>query len=311
MINDLDIIIPARNEEFLLDTINDVLEHSEANTGVIAILDGYWPEPGIKDHPKVKLIHHTESIGQRAAINEGVRLSEAKYIMKLDAHCGLDQGFDVKMMNEMQYDWTMIPRMYNFWVFDWKCDKCGDRRYMGPYPTSCPKCDNKSDFSKVKVWKPRLNRRSDFMRFDNTLHFQYWKKYERRPESKGDIVDQMCCLGACWMMDRKRFWEQDGCDERHGSWGQQAVEVSCKAWLSGGRQVVNKKTWFSHMFRTQKGFGFPYPNPGTKARKYSRDMWFNNKWPKQKYKLSWLLEKFWPVPDWTEEDLQKQKDREK
>lgn len=112
-------------------------------------------------------------------------------------------------------------------------------------------------------------------------------------------------------MDRKRYWEIGGMDERHGSWGQMGVEIACKNWLSGGRQVVNKKTWFAHMFRTQTGFGFPYPNPGvSKARKHSRDMWFGNKWPMQKHKLSWLLEKFWPIPGWEEDDLIKQKELE-
>jgi hypothetical protein len=91
-------------------------------------------------------------------------------------------------------------------------------------------------------------------------------------------------------------------DEATGSWGQMGVEVSCKTWLSGGRQVVNKNTWFSHMFRTQgSDFGFPYPLSGRDvdyARKYSQDMWRNNKWDKQVRDLSWLIDKFAPVPDW-------------
>jgi hypothetical protein len=137
------------------------------------------------------------------------------------------------------------------------------------------------------------------MRFDNTLHFQYWREYKDRPEAQGDICDLMCCIGACWMMDRKRYWDLGGMDENHGSWGQMGVEIACKTWLSGGRQVVTKKTWFSHMFRTQEGFGFPYPNPGiVKAREYSQDMWFNNKWPQAKHNLQWLIDKFSPVPDW-------------
>lgn len=295
---DLSVIIPARNEEWLVHTINDITKNCRADTEIIAILDGYWPEPGIIDHPRVKLIHHTESIGQRQATNEGARLSEAKYIMKADAHCAFDEGFDVKMIKEMRYDWTMVPRMYNLHVFDWKCVVCGKRTYMGPYPTKCSDCDNTKDWVKEVVWKPRLSRRSDFMRFDNTLHFQYWKGFEKRPEAKGDIADQMCCVGACWMMERDRYWELDGMDEKHGSWGQMGVELACKSWLSGGRQVVNKKTWFAHMFRTQEGFGFPYPNPGIKAREYSRDLWMNNKWPKAKYDLKWLIDKFAPVPDW-------------
>jgi len=39
--------------------------------------------------------------------------------------------------------------------------------------------------------------------------------------------------------------ELEGLDERHGFWGQFGTEISCKSWLSGGRQVVNKKTWFA------------------------------------------------------------------
>jgi hypothetical protein len=112
------------------------------------------------------------------------------------------------------------------------------------------------------------------------------------------------------MMERKRYWALDGLDEKHGSWGQMGVEIACKSWLSGGAQKVNKKTWFAHMFRTQPGFGFPYPNPGTGARKYSRDLWLNNKWSKQQNKLSWLLDKFWPIKGWTEEDLKVVKEGE-
>jgi hypothetical protein len=65
--------------------------------------------------------------------------------------------------------------------------------------------------------------------------------------------------------------------------------------------VVNKKTWFAHLFRTQPGFGFPYQIQASdqeRAREYSRDLWLNNKWDKQVRPLSWLVEKFAPVPDW-------------
>ena len=60
----LSVIIPARNEEFLLNTIEDVLKNSRGDTEVIAIFDGYWPNPGIPDHPKVRVIHNTEAIGR-------------------------------------------------------------------------------------------------------------------------------------------------------------------------------------------------------------------------------------------------------
>lgn len=71
--------------------------------------------------------------------------------------------------------------------------------------------------------------------------------------------------------------------------------------------VVNKGTWFSHLFRTQGGdFTFPYPQSGKQidhARKYSRDTWMNNKWPKAKHTLQWLIDKFSPVPGWPEKKI--------
>lgn len=296
---DLSVIIPARNEEWINETIDTVISNRRLDTEVIAVLDGYWPDKGIPSREGVKVIHHSTPIGQRAATNEGVRLSDAKYVMKLDAHCSISEGFDQELIRDAQYDWTIVPTMYNLHVFDWQCEKCGDRRYMGPYPKDCPKCDNKSGFKKVLVWQPRRNRRSDYMRFDKSLHFQYWHDYRKRPEAQGEICDQMCCVGACWMMQRERYWELGGMDEGHGSWGQMGVEVACKSWLSGGKQIVNKRAWFAHLFRTQDGFGFPYPNPGiTKAREYSQKLWMEGTWPKAKYPLSWLIEKFKPVPDW-------------
>jgi len=65
------------------------------------------------------------------------------------------------------------------------------------------------------------------------------------------------------------------------------------------------------MFRTQgSDFGFPYPiskRDQEKALNYAKDLFFNNKWPKQVHLLSWLVEKFWPVKGWTDEDLAKLK----
>jgi len=104
------------------------------------------------------------------------------------------------------------------------------------------------------------------------------------------------------MLTRKKYWELNICDEDFGSWGQQGTEVALKTWLSGGRLLTTRNTWYSHLFRTQGGdFGFPYPQSGKQvehARKYSKDLFLDNKWDKQIYPLSWLLEKFKPLPDW-------------
>jgi hypothetical protein len=310
---DLSVLIPSRNEMFLRRTIEDILEHKEANTEVIAVLDGLWADPEIDDHPDVTLIYHSKSVGQRAATNEAARISDARFIMKCDAHCAFDQGFDRKLMEDCEYDWTVIPRMYNLHGFDWVCDDCGDRRYQSPTPTKCNKCENTERFTRDVLWKPRFSRRTDFARFDKEMHFQYWGACEKRPESQGDIADTMCHVGAGWFMHRERYWDLGGLDERHGSWGQMGVEISCKSWLSGGRQVVNKKTWFAHMFRTQGGdFGFPYQQSNRQvehARRHSRKLWQGGEWEGTKRPLSWLLNKFGPVPDWHDPAVYKKEDK--
>ena len=124
----LSILIPARNEMFLARTIEDILENSEADIEIIAVLDGQWAEPPIPQHEKVNIVYVPEAIGQRAATNLGARIAKGKYLMKLDAHCSFDKGFDRKMiefMEEQGDDVTAVPIMRNLWAFDWKCYHCG------------------------------------------------------------------------------------------------------------------------------------------------------------------------------------------
>jgi len=320
---DLSVIITARNEEFLSRTVEGVLKAKRGKTEIIVILDGGWANPPVENHPDVTIIYHKKSVGQRQAINEAAKLSRAKYIMKLDAHCIMDEGFDVKLMADCEYNWTVVPRLYNLHAFNWRCKKCGNTWYQGPIPTFCctdgqghkknDKCDSKK-FQRMMVWKPRWHKKSDHMRFDKDLKFGYWGALKRRKEGKGDISDTMSLLGACFFMHRQRYWDLGGSEESWGSWGQQGTEIACKSWLSGGRLVVNKKTWYSHMFRTQGGsFGFPYPQSGNqvaRARKKSKEMFRSNKWDKAVHPLSWLIERFWPVPGWSQKDLDKLKKEE-
>jgi hypothetical protein len=65
------------------------------------------------------------------------------------------------------------------------------------------------------------------------------------------------------------------------------------------------------MFRTKPTFSFPYDLSGRQvqhAKRLAKDLFFNNKWPKAIHPLSWLVEKFWPIPGWAEEDLKKLKE---
>ena len=312
---DLSILIPARNEQWLARTIADILEHSQGDTEIIAVLDGQWAEPPISDHPRVTLIHHPESIGQRAATNEAARISAAKYVLKCDAHCAFAPGFDVALMapyesGELAPDVTSAPTMRNLHVFDWVCPN-GHTRYQGP-SGPCITCGEPT--AQVERWIAKTNPTSTAYCFDATPHFQYFHGFKKRPEGKGELTESMSLQGSCFFMTRAKYLELNICDEALGTWGSQGIEVALKTWLSGGRVVINQRTWYAHMFRTQGGdFGFPYHLSNSqveRAKDGVRELFFRGRWPGLKRPLSWLLDKFWPVPGWTGADWQAQKDRE-
>jgi len=302
---DLTIMIPARNEQFLSNTVIDILKNIRGDTEVIAVLDGNWPLFPLEQHDRVTVLYYPESIGQRAATNRAARLSDAKYLMKVDAHCAFDEGFDVKLMEDMQEDWTIVPLMKNLHAFDWVCQSCNERTYQGPKPEKCGKCGSE-DVKMDILWQPKPSPNSTSYRFNRELRFKYFGEYKERQQ--GDLVETMSLQGSCFMVTQEKYWELNLCDERWGSWGQQGTEVALKTWLSGGSVICSKKTWYAHMFRTQKGFSWPYPPPGKsqqRAIKRSQDIFLNDKWDKAVRPLSWLIEKFSPIPDW--EDYGKEK----
>lgn len=309
---DLSVLIPARNEQFLSMTVETMLKNIRANTEILVGLDGEWADPPLPDDPRVTVVFRNESIGQRAMTNELCKLARGKYVMKIDAHCSVDEGFDKKMVDgfkEVGDNVTMIPALYNLHVFNWRCKKCGNEWYQSPTPNHCQlpgenkgineSCDSQ-EFEKKIYWEPRKSRRSEAYRFDTSLHFQYHR--EQMKKAKGDFVETMSAQGSCFMLTREKYWELNISEEEFGSWGQQGTEVACKTWLSGGRLLTNRRTWYAHLFRTQGGdFGFPFPLSQKQvdhARAYSKELFLENKWPLQIRPLSWLLEKFKPVPQW-------------
>ena len=304
----LSVVIPARNEIYLEPTIRDILEKSRGEIEVIAVLDGYLPdEPiDIKDD-RVTFLHYETSIGQRQAINEAAKRAKGKYILKTDAHSMFDEGFDIKLAEDCEPDWTVIPRMYNMDVSSWK-----------------PKTRKRTDYMWIRSYKAKDKPfRHNYFRDGSTFQRVYpdhWKNFKKWNKDRPLIDDVMTGQGACFFMELDRFWELEGMDTGHGQWGQMGVELACKAWLSGGRQVVNKKTWFSHYFRGGGGPGFPWPHDNKSqdwARDYSIGLWSNDKWPKQKRPLSWLVEKFncqvapLTLPTWNGEEMVSEKMKKK
>jgi hypothetical protein len=318
----LSVLIPARQEEWLNLTIEDILKHKSPQTEIIVGLDGYWPSVPIKDNPDVTIIHSGESLGQRKMTKQCASIARGRYLMKVDAHCSFAQDFDIEMLKafEKTGDNVVIsPLMRNLWVFNWRCKKCGNETYQGPTPTKCEKCDNTTDFEKKVYWVAKENPQSNSFMFDNTFHFQYWRDYRKRPKfkeelTKDGITETLSLQGSCWMLSKEKYFELDIDSDSYGSWGNMGSQIACSFWLSGGRVLVNNNTYYAHLFRTSGDFTFPYPQPGReveKTKQYIKNLFFENKFEKQIYPLRWLVERFAPVPTWDEESINKLKEAEK
>ena len=64
-VTDLSVILPARNEQFLRRTVEDVLANIEGDTEIIVVLDGAWADPPLEQHERVHVIYNHEPVGQR------------------------------------------------------------------------------------------------------------------------------------------------------------------------------------------------------------------------------------------------------
>lgn len=322
---DLSILIPSRNEMFVSNTVADIIKNKRGKTQVIVGLDGAPADPAIAEHPDVMILQVSKSLGQRGMTNALARLSQAKYVAKSDAHCKFKEGFDVDLMKAMEGhdNWTIVPTMKNLHAFDWKCMQCGKKTYQGPTPgtpkgiTKCEDCGNENydTFKRKLVWHAKESPNSTSFCFDPEPHFQYFGEFKNRPEGKGDLTPTMSLQGSFFMLTRDKYWELNISDEKtFGSWGSQGIEVACKTWLSGGEVMCLQTTWYAHMFRTQGGdFSFPYPQQQSQvneAKAKARQLFFESKFEGQIRPLSWLIEKFWPVQGWSDEDLKKLKETE-
>jgi glycosyltransferase involved in cell wall biosynthesis len=259
----LSVIIPARNEKYLLPTVKDLLEKSNGDIEIIVVLDGYWDNPSIDK--RVIMIHRGEVRGMRAAINSGVAIAKGEYILKCDAHCMFDKEYNTKLLTDIQDNWVVVPRRKRLDAENWCIQDAG---------------------------KPDI----DYMYLSKELHGVNWDELNKDKSLKEKKIDDlMSSQGSCWFMKRDYFYKLDLLDEiNYGSFWNEFQEIGLKCWLSGGRVVVNKNTWYAHLHKQSRGYSLQ-EQPNNYVMK-----WLNmgKAWNKQTKPIEWLIEQFAPVPGW-------------
>lgn len=274
------VIIPSRNEQFLSQTIDDLFVKATGDIEVIAVLDGYWPEPPLKNYDNLILVHRPEPQGMRPAINSAANIAKGKYLMKCDAHCMFAEGFDEVLQADCNDNWVVIPRRYSLDAENWTILETGKAPIDAHY-LRYPYHDLTHIAMHGTVWNDRQRERQDIL-----------------------IDDEMSSQGSCWFMSKTHFWDcLDGLHAfGYGPFVQEFQEIGNKTWLSGGAVKINKKTWYAHLHKGKRyGRGYFIGSKEVQyGNRYSVNYWMENKWPDRKYDLKWLIDKFWPVPTWPE-----------
>lgn len=267
------VIIPGRNEKYLSKTVDEVFAKATGEIEVIVSINGgtTWPLP--HERPNLVIINESEPIGMRVAINNAAKIASGKYLMKLDAHCAIGEGFDEALQNDFYKDnWIVIPRRYRLDMETWKptYHKPVDYHYL-----TCPWTHPHYFAMHDLPWTSRTKERSDLL-IDETMTFQ----------------------GPCWFMSANNFHNRlHGMQtEVYGKFCAESQELALKTWLGGGRVIVNKKTWYAHLSNYE---GRPCYVSGTEQRLgwgNSARYWTEDKWEERVHNFDWLIKRFWPLP---------------
>ena len=293
----LSIIIPSRNEQFLKKTVDDLLSKAEGNIEIIIVFDGIWPE-NIDEFTdkRIRMIHHgteRDSKGMRASINAGMAVASGEFVMKLDGHCMVGKSFDKILKADCEDDWVVIPRRHRLDPEKWEIADGG----KPPIDTMSLDFPYKLPFHHA-----------------NGLHGHIWNKqyYDEKDKTTNETPSFQ---GSCYFC-KKTYWDKligklD--DENYGPFSSEAQEIGMSVWMSGGKVMRNKKTFFAHLHKGKRwGSGFAFSNAQykkhlaeiQKGQQYCMNYWMNTK--DFKYDFEWFIdEKFPDMPNW-EKDWRKQ-----
>lgn len=266
----LSIIIPSKTEKYFKRTIEEVLKKATGEIEVIACTDGY-EETDKVDGVRYIALPPSDSNQMKQAIMKAVEKANGEYILKLDAHCLLDKGFDEILIRCHQPNWVQIPRRLRLDAEKWEIQK--DDRPPVDYQYYMWRDILKGEFHAYR-WDSRTIERENIL-IDDVLDFQ----------------------GSCYFMRKDYFQKLNLFDiETYGGFGQESTEITMKVLLDGGSIKVNKNTWYAHLHKGKK-YGRMY-------RLNWDEVYESNK---KSYKLFakdhrgqfiQLIKRFMPIPNW-------------
>jgi hypothetical protein len=283
------VIIPSRLDKpasglrssFLAETVADCLSKARGDVEVIAVLDGYWPDPPLVEDRRLIQVHHHESLGMRPSIDHGAACANGEWLMKVDDHVMMAEGYDEVLKADCDQDWMIIPRRYRLDPEKW-CILESNADAIDYHYLSYPFDVNNKDVGA------------------KGLHGQQWRERTRQ-RSSVLLDEEMSSQGSCWFMSKRHHaWLGDKDVEHYGNFIQEMQEIGLKTWLGGGKMMLNKKTWYAHLFKgKERGRGYWLSKTDQeRGARYAERFWMLDEWKERVHDLRWLIERFAPVPTW-------------
>lgn len=276
------IIIPSRNEKFLQATIDDLLAKAAGEVEILAVLDGWWPDPPLRDDARMVVLHRGEAQGMRPAINDAAQIATGRYLMKCDAHCMFAEGYDEALKSSCDEDWLMVPTRHAVDAETWTMKPRHWNHHYLTYPY-LPSQYGAGLHAVTPAW--------DVNKIINAQRAQF------------PLDDLMSFQGSCWFQHTANFLRLGPLDHENYYFYQEAQEIGLRQWMTGGKCVLNTRTWYAHYHKGNNakhtsdgrvGRGF-YLDLRKKRRSeaYSADFWVNDRHPGATRTFVSLVEQFW------------------
>lgn len=269
------ICIPARNERHLAKTVAGLLANAAGDVEILVMLDGAWADPPLPEDPRVKVVHYTESQGMRIVTNTAARIATGEFFMKCDAHCLFAPGYDEALKADCEDDWLVVPTRHSVDGATWTMKRRDFNYHVLTFPY-LPSMYGEGLHAVTFPWDANKALNAD--------------------RATVPIDDLMSFQGSCWFQHTAYFNRLGPLDHAHYYFYQEAQEIGLRVWMTGGRCVINKKTWYAHLHKGKdEGRGF-YLSLKRKreSERYSSDFWLNDRWPGATRSFVSLVEQFWP-----------------
>jgi hypothetical protein len=196
--------------------------------------------------------------GHRVLMNRMAKKAKGSYLLRLDAHCCLSDGWDIRMKDSCLHNTLITPMLSGLNIKEWT-------------------------FKEQHAGLVVLNKQM------RNMYPLTWKSIEECQTEE----ETLSIIGCAYMIQKETFLKSGGCDESLGRWGAAGLEQSLRTWLTGGRVLVRTDVLCGHLFREDRKTPFGV-NLDILNKSYLRigKTWQDYRGIGQTRPLSWLTEKF-------------------